>query len=71
VARKTQRISKPMEIVALRLTPEERQRLQEIADEHHVTLSWVLREGARLYADDAVRKLRDLPGGGSSEGLAH
>jgi hypothetical protein len=71
VARKKKRISKPMEIVALRLTPEERQRLQEIADEHHVTLSWVLREGARLYADDAVRKLRDLPGGGSSEGLAH
>jgi hypothetical protein len=38
VARKKKRISKPMEIVALRLTPEERQRLQEIADEHHVTL---------------------------------
>ena len=66
VAKKKDKISKPMEIVALRLTPEERERLQQIADEHHVTLSWVLREGARLYAEDAVRKLRDLPGGGDA-----
>jgi hypothetical protein len=68
---KRRRISKPMEIVALRLTPEERDRLEELADEHHVTLSWVLREGARLYADDACRKLREgLPQGRSDEGGA-
>ena len=52
-------ISKPMEVVALRLTAEERERLQAIADEHHVTLSWVIREGCRLYAQDAANYLRE------------
>jgi hypothetical protein len=51
------KITKPMQIVALRLTEEERERLQRLADEHHVSLSWVLREGARLYAEDACRWL--------------
>jgi predicted DNA-binding protein len=53
------KISKPMEVVALRLTAEERDRLQAIADEHHVTLSWVIREGCRLYAQDAAHYLRE------------
>lgn len=53
------RMSKPMEVVAIRLTEEERDRLQRLADEHRVTLSWVLREGARLYAEDACRWLED------------
>jgi predicted DNA-binding protein len=53
------KISKPMQVVALRLTEEERERLQAIADEHHVTLSWVIREGARLYAQDAADYLRE------------
>jgi hypothetical protein len=62
------KISKPMEIVALRLTPEERRRLEQLAEEHHVTLSWVLREGARLYADDACRILRErLPQGRATD----
>jgi predicted DNA-binding protein len=64
---KKKRISKPMEVVALRLTEEERERLQAIADEHHVTLSWVIREGCRLYAEDAANYLRQRapqPGGG-------
>jgi hypothetical protein len=55
----TRKISKPMEVVALRLTAEERARLQDIADEHHVTLSWVIREGCRLYAQDAANYLRE------------
>jgi predicted transcriptional regulator len=45
----------PMQIVALRMTGEEKARLQEIADARRVTLSWVLREAARLYADDVAR----------------
>jgi predicted transcriptional regulator len=48
-------VSKPMRVVALRLTEEERARLQRIADDRRVTLSWVIREGARLYAEDAGR----------------
>jgi hypothetical protein len=49
-------------------TEAERDRLQEIADEHHVTLSWVIREGARLYAQDAANYLRDRAQKRSSEG---
>jgi hypothetical protein len=66
------KISKPMEVVALRLSAEERDRLQAIADEHHVTLSWVIREGCRLYAQDAANYLRERTprprsGGGPAE----
>ena len=46
MSRKT--ISVPMQVLALRLTAEEKARLQEIADKRRVTLSWVLREAARL-----------------------
>ena len=63
------KISKPMEIVALRLTSEEKARLQEIADEHDVTLSWVMRQGLRLYAEDAAKKLQDIPHGRREQGL--
>ena len=38
-------ISKPMQVMALRFTDEDRERLQRIADEYDVTLSWVIREG--------------------------
>jgi hypothetical protein len=67
------KISKPMQVVALRLTQEERDRLQEIADDHHVTLSWVIRQGCRLYAEDAAKYLREhTPGqtGGRGEAEA-
>jgi hypothetical protein len=57
-----EKISKPMQLVALRLTEDERDRLQRLADEHRVTLSWVLREGARLYAEDACRWLDEKNG---------
>ena len=46
-------ISKPMEVVAIRFTPEEKLRLQAIAKEQHVTLSHAVREGAKLYLQDA------------------
>jgi hypothetical protein len=53
------KISKPMQVVALRLTEEERVKLQRIADENDVTLSWVIREGAKLYADDLAKWLEE------------
>jgi predicted transcriptional regulator len=52
-------LSVPMQVVAVRLTPAEKARLQEIADSRRVTLSWVLREGARLYAEDAVSWIKE------------
>jgi predicted transcriptional regulator len=48
-----------MQVLALRLTAEEKARLQEIADRRRVTLSWVLREAARLYAEDAGRWIEE------------
>jgi predicted transcriptional regulator len=48
-----------MQVLALRLTTEEEARLQEIADARRVTLSWVLREAARLYADHAGRWINE------------
>jgi predicted transcriptional regulator len=53
------KISVPMQVLALRLTAEERARLQEIADARRVTLSWVLREAARMYADDAADWMKE------------
>jgi protein involved in sex pheromone biosynthesis len=52
-------ITKPMQVVALRLTEEERKKLRRIAKEHHVTLSWLIREGANLYADDLSKWLAE------------
>jgi predicted transcriptional regulator len=53
------KISVPMQVLALRLTAEEKARLQEIADARRVTLSWVLREAARMYADDAAGWMKE------------
>ncbi len=53
------KISAPMQVIALRLTTEEKARLEQIAEERRVTLSWVLREAARLYADDAVSWIKE------------
>ncbi len=66
-----QKVSKPMQVVALRLTEEERAKLQRIADERRVTLSWVIREGARLYAEDAGRWIDEQRAGREDrDGLA-
>jgi Ribbon-helix-helix protein, copG family. len=53
------KVSKPMQVVALRLTEDERERLQKIADENDVTLSWVIRQGAKLYAEDLSTWLKE------------
>jgi hypothetical protein len=52
-------IGKPMQVVALRFPAEEREMLQRIADQYNVTLSWVIREGAKLYADDLAKWLEE------------
>jgi predicted transcriptional regulator len=65
-----EKISVPMQVLALRLTPEEKARLQEIADKRRVTLSWVLREAARLYAEDAGRWIEEHKKESANDGLA-
>lgn len=57
-------VSKPMGLVALRMTDEERAALERLARERNVTMTWVLKEGLRLYAQDARRALSDHPDGG-------
>jgi predicted transcriptional regulator len=65
------KVSGPMQVVALRLTPEEKARLEQIAEQRRVTLSWVLREGARMYADEATQWIQDHHGQeGHDDGLA-
>jgi predicted transcriptional regulator len=64
------KISVPMQVLALRLTPEEKARLQEIADKRRVTLSWVLREAARLYAEDAGRWIDEHKKESGNDGFA-
>jgi predicted transcriptional regulator len=65
------KISVPMQVVAVRLTPEEKARIEKIAEERRVTLSWVLREGARIYADDATKWIQEHHGQeGHDDGLA-
>lgn len=65
------KVSVPMQVVAVRLTPEEKARIEQLAAERRVTLSWVLREGARLYADDATKWIQERRGQeGHNDGLA-
>ena len=46
-------VSKPMKLVTVWFTPEEKAFLDELAKRENVTLSKALREGAKLYFDDA------------------
>lgn len=48
-------VSKPMKTASylLRLSPDEKARLEQLAAERDVTLAYALREGARLYLEDA------------------
>jgi predicted transcriptional regulator len=48
-------VSKPMQLMAFRLSEEERARLEAIAQERDVTLSDAIREGLQLLAEDARR----------------
>lgn len=51
-------ISKPLRMFAVRLSEEERARLEEIAAARKLTLSEVVREGLRLYAQEVGEALR-------------
>jgi len=54
-------VSKPMKLLTLRLDPDEKARLEQIAAERHVTLSYALREGARLYLEEFTAKREPDP----------
>jgi hypothetical protein len=59
-------LSKPSTIVALRMTEQEREALARLAHEQHVTMSSLIREGLRLFAEDAdAELLRALADGDS------
>ena len=62
------KISKPMQAFAVRLSEEERATLQRIADEHDVTVSWVLRQAAKFYAEDVGEWLDQRMGKGGVGG---
>ncbi len=49
-------VSKPMLTASylLRLKPEEKRRLEQLARERDVTLAYALREGAKLYLRDVA-----------------
>lgn len=50
-------VSKPMKLVTVWFTEEEKAFLDELAQTEHVTLSKALREGAQLYFEDAAERL--------------
>lgn len=50
-------VSKPMQVVAIRFSPEEKARLEELARTQHVTFSHAVREGVKLYLAEAREKL--------------
>lgn len=54
-------VSKPMQLLTLRLDPDEKARLEAIAAERHVTLSYAFREGARLYLEEFSAKREPDP----------
>lgn len=50
-------VSKPMKLVTVWFTEEEKAFLDELAKTEDVTLSKALREGAQLYFEEAAQKL--------------
>ena len=54
-------LSKPAATVYahMRLSPQEKAKLEQLAADCNVTLSFALREGARLYLEDLKRLLED------------
>jgi predicted transcriptional regulator len=48
-------ISAPMKVMTCRMNSEDKRHLEQLARERDVTLSHALREGARLYLEDAKR----------------
>lgn len=45
-------ISKPMKLTALRLNEDEKRRLEQLARDSNITLSYALREGAKRYLEE-------------------
>jgi hypothetical protein len=57
-------VSKPMKLVTVWFTEEEKAFLDELAKKENVTLSKALREGAKLYFDDAKDWIEERQGDG-------
>jgi hypothetical protein len=57
------RVSKPMKLITLRISEEEKARLEHLAERGNVTLSRALREGAALFLSDAHGKVHAARGG--------
>ncbi len=55
-------LSAPMKLTALRMSEDEKRRLTALAKKRNVTLSYALREGARLYLEDARHALKSEDG---------
>lgn len=51
-------ISKPLQVMSLRLSQDERERLEQLAADQDLTLSQVMRQALGLYAEDAARATR-------------
>ena len=49
-------LSKPMQLFAIRLDADEKKRLEQLAAERHITLSYAMREGARQYLQEMSAK---------------
>lgn len=54
--------SRPMKLVTVWFTEEEKARLDELARERRVTMSRALREGAQLYFQDAKDWIEERKG---------
>ena len=55
-------VSKPMKLVTVWFTEEEKAILDELAKEEDVTLSKAVREGLKLYFDDAKDWIEERQG---------
>jgi hypothetical protein len=63
-------VSPAMRVVAARMTDEERATLEAMAEECHVSLSWAVREGARLVLEQELNRLRSVQPAGDQLGLS-
>jgi hypothetical protein len=56
--------SKPMKLVTLWLTEEEKKHLDEVTKDQNITLSYAFREGLKLYFEDAKDWIEERQGDG-------
>jgi predicted DNA-binding protein len=56
--------SKPMKLVTFWLTEEEKVRLDELTKDQDITLSYAMREGLKLYFEDAKDWIEERQGEG-------